>query len=183
MSDNEVICLEDWAKQKGIERIVEFLVGGDELPVDRKYTLFVTAHLSKSKQIDAEFHCKHFRNKFDRQILGRGKRLYKALFIEEGLNKLSNSFNQRHTHWLFQKPKNLTTELFTNKFTALWQEVCGSDDVKIIRITTNKGGHSGLIDYLDKERGLDFGSGSFIEQCSDNTALQQHRNTRLGSIY
>ena len=178
MGNNESIYLEDWAKQRGIERIIEFLEGGDELSVDRKYTLFVTAHLSKPKQVDAEFHCKHFRNKFDRQILGRGKRLYKALFIEEGLNRHSRSFNQRHTHWLFQKPKNLTAMQFAKKFTTLWQEVCGSDDVNIKRITKRKGGHMGLIDYLDKERGLDFGSGSFIEQCSDNTALQLHRNTR-----
>lgn len=153
-----------------MERIYNFLCSGDEICATKKYTLFVSAHFGKSKQIDAEHHAKHFRNCLDRKILGRGKRLYKALFIEEG-NEYS--FNQRHAHWLIQKPQNMSKREFTNLFTELWYEVCGSRNIVIKSVLKKEGGLEGLITYLTKEQDADgyIGNRAFVMEASDNQLL------------
>jgi hypothetical protein len=158
-------------RESDIERIGEFMWQGDELPPEKKYRLFVTAHFGCKYQEAAEIHAAHFRNKLDRAVLGRGKRLYKAFFVEQGA---AHSFNQRHAHWLIEKPTHTSTQQFMDVFQSLWLEVCGSSNVLCKPIQKKKGGLNGLVAYLTKERDRwgELGSASFVPELSDNQRLQ-----------
>ena len=82
---SELIDLAEWCEQlreaNAFNECISFFSKGDEC---RHVDYFITAHLSKSKQQVAEHHIKHFRNVLDRKTCGRGRRLYKAVFVEEG---------------------------------------------------------------------------------------------------
>lgn len=159
-------------REKDIERIIDFMWQGDELPPEKKYRLFVTAHFGGKYQETAEFHAAHFRNKLDRAVLGRGKRLYKALFVEQGA---AHSYNQRHAHWLIEKPEHMSKRQFMDVFQALWLEVCGSTDVLCKPVLKKDGGLGGLVTYLtkDRDRGREIGSASFVAEFSDNARLNK----------
>ena len=58
----------------------------------------------------------HFRNVLDRKIYGKHRRLQKAVFIEEGKNATSRSYNERHCHMLIEKPKHLTLKQYKKEF-------------------------------------------------------------------
>jgi len=167
---SEVISIEQLIENKQAAACLDFFSKGDD---NRCVHYFVTAHLSKSKQQVAEHHIKHFRNVLDRRVFGRAKRLYKAVFIEEGTNALSRSYNQRHCHMLIQKPKHLTKAQFEKQFNDLWQDICGSDNINWQRITKERGGVGGLIGYCHKE--VKSGIKAFVKELSDNSYLQQHR--------
>lgn len=171
----------NFLNQSYIKKLHNFLVAGDALCMEKKYTLFVSAHLAKDKQIDAEYCCKHFRNVIDRKLCGRSRRLYKALFIENGQYEYCNSYCERHAHWLFELPVNLTEEEFTKVFKIHWQEICGSKNVVIKKIENKLGGINGLYEYLNKERALG-NMATFIEDCSDNARLQNNREKIEGTI-
>ena len=164
----------NFLNQSHIEKLHSFLTTGDDLCVEEKYTIFVSAHFSKDKQIDAELHCRHFRNKLDRQLVGSRKRLYKALFIEEGQNEYCDSYSERHTHWLFGLTYGVTDEQFTTAFKKLWRKECGSSNVDIKLVENKRGGLIGLYDYLTKEQ-KEGCKASFLEHCSDNALLQGNR--------
>ena len=82
---SELIDLAEWCEQlreaNAFDECISFFSKGDDC---RHVDYFITAHLSKSKQQVAEHHIKHFRNVLDRKTCGRGRRLYKAVFVEEG---------------------------------------------------------------------------------------------------
>ena len=181
MTDTE-ISIATLLRIRDMEHVGRFMLAGDALCPTEKYTHFVSAHFSPSKQQDAEHHAKHFRNVFDRKLCGRGRRLYKVLFIEEGD---SYSFNQRHAHWLIHKPAGLSEREFCNSFQACWYEICGSKNVVIKPILKKSGGIEGLISYLTKQRDVDgvIGNCAFIKECSDNTARQQHKKVHAESCY
>jgi len=167
---SEPISIEDIFEEQASDKVVDFLRKGDDcISVD----YFVTAHLSQSKQQVAEHHIKHFRNKLDREMCGRGRRLYKLVFVEEGLNALSRSYNERHCHLLIQKPKHLTKAQFASRFDSLWEEICGSSNIHWKRITIAQGGVGGLISYCNKESR--FGNKPFRAELSDNSYQQKHR--------
>lgn len=153
-----------------IDRIAAFCCDGDEIDLEAKYKLFVSAHFGARQQQIAEHHAKHFRNVLDRKVLGRGRRLYKVLFIEEGA---AHGYNERHAHWLIEKPGKMPASEFTRVFVKLWQEVCGSNNVRIEHIQKQRGGLAGLVQYLTKERNWrdQIGNSSFIRECSDNRRI------------
>jgi hypothetical protein len=168
---SEVITIEDIQADNEFRRVAKFLRKGDTyLSLD----YFVTLHLSKSKQQVAEHHISYFRNVLDRKIYGKHRRLYKAVFIEEGKNATSRSYNERHCHMLIEKPKHLTLKQYKKEFNTLWEEICGSDDITWQRITNKKGGVGGLIDYCNKE--IKYGIKAFTEELSDNSYQQKNRN-------
>ena len=164
-------------RSKDIDRVARFMCDGEDISPEDKYKLFITAHFGGKQQEIAELHAAHFRNKIDRQVMGRGKRLYKVLFMEEGT---SASFNERHAHWLFEKPQHMTQKQFENIFCELWQEICGSDNIQIKRVQKSRGGLEGLLAYCTKERDWQdyLGNSSFIADFSDNARLQKHRQQR-----
>lgn len=164
-------------RSRDIDHIARFMWDGDHIAPDQKYTLFVTAHFGGKQQQIAEQHAAHFRNRLDREVLGRGKRLYKALFMEQGTG---NSYNERHAHWLFEKPAGMTRKQFEAVFCQLWQEICGSDDIQIKPVRKQDGGLHGLLQYLTKERDWQgyLGNKSFIADFSDNARLQTQRQQR-----
>ena len=45
------------------------------------------------------------------------------MFIEEGKNALSRSYNERHCHMLIEKPKHLTLKQYKKEFNTLWEEI------------------------------------------------------------
>ena len=158
-------------------RVGAFMYLGDSLCPTKKYTHFVSAHFGSGKQqVDAEHHAKHFRNVFDRKMCGRGRHLYKLAFVEEG-NEYS--YNERHFHWLIQKPKGMWETTFVKAFKETWLEICGSRNVVIKPIEEAQGGVDGLLWYLSKERDADgfIGNSSFIEAASDNAYNHKFRET------
>ena len=161
-----------------IKQVVRFMWDGDDVSPEIKYKLFITAHFGSKQQQIAEIHAAHFRNKLDRRVMGRGKRLYKILFMEEGTSK---SYNERHSHWLFEKPKHMTLKEFESVFCELWQEICGSDNIQILRVQKSRGGHEGLLQYCTKERDWQgyVGNRSFIASFSDNARVQTHRKQSI----
>ena len=171
---SELIDLAEWCEQlreaNAYNECISFFSKGDDC---RHVDYFITAHLSKSKQQVAEYHIKHFRNVLDRKTCGRGRRLYKAVFVEEGKNALSVSYNQRHCHLLIQKPKHLTKAQFQKQFNQLWADICGSEDIKWKRITAKDGGVGGLISYCNKE--IKSGIKAFRKELSDNSYQQRKR--------
>jgi hypothetical protein len=168
---SEVITIEDLIADNEFGRVAKFLRKGDtHLSLD----YFVTLHFSKSKQQVAEHHIKHFRNVLDRKVYGKHRRLCKAIFIEEGKNALSRSYNERHCHLLIQKPKHLTKAQFQKQFNTLWEEICGSNDIDWQRITNKRGGVGRLISYCNKE--IKQGVKAFIKELSDNSYQQKNRN-------
>ena len=167
---SEVITIEQIQESNAYKGVIDFFRVGD---THASLDYFVTAHLSKAKQEIAEHHIKHFRNVLDRKMCGRSRRLYKAVFIEEGKNATSRSYNKRHCHLLIQKPKHLTKAQFQKQFNELWEEICGSDDIDWQRITNDKGGVGGLISYCNKE--IKEGIRAFRKELSDNCYLQKHR--------
>lgn len=159
-------------RKKLIEDISLFASGGDKVDMESKFNVFVTAHLSKSKQCDIERHCKHFRNVFDRQIVGQRRRLYKILSIEQG----SDTYNKFHAHWLFEIPKEVCSSEFELKFTDLWVSICDSVNIDFRPIQYELGGVNGLINYCTKE--TTYGNyGTFNETCSDNARRQSNRKS------
>ncbi|MDO8864142.1 hypothetical protein Q6D67_20865 [Haliea sp. E1-2-M8] len=178
MTRDNVQTLANIMRVKDIERAWTFLSEGDDISAEKKYTLFITAHFGGRQQQVAELHAAHFRNKLDRRVMGRGKRLYKALFIEEGKGR---SYNERHAHYLFEKPAHMTCAEFTAVFTELWQEVCGSDNVQVKSVRKKVGGLGGLLAYLTKDRDWQdiLGNASFIADFSDNARLQKQRQQRI----
>ena len=168
---SEVITIEQLQESNAYKDVLEFFRQGDTY---QSVDYFITAHLSKSKQEVAEHHIKHFRNVLDRKICGAHRRLYKAIFIEEGKNALSRSYNERHCHLLIQKPKHLTKAKFQKKFNTLWEEICGSNDIDWQRITNKRGGVGRLISYCNKE--IKQGVKAFIKELSDNSYQQKNRN-------
>ena len=98
--------------------------------------------------------------------------LYKAVFIEEGKNATSRSYNKRHCHLLIQT-NDLTKAQFQKQFNELWEEICGSDNIDWQRITNDKGGVGGLVSYCNKE--IKEGIRAFRKELSDNCYLQKHR--------
>ena len=173
----EVIYIEDIRHNSELRKVVEFCCNGDKhIEAEDKFQYFVTAHFSKSKQIDAEHCLKHFRNVLDKKVYGSRRRLYKACFVEEGKNNTSASYNKRHAHILIEKPKHLTKAQFEKQFNSLWEDICGSDNIRWKRITNKEGGVLGLVNYCIKE--IDFGNKAFIEELSDNSSLQNNRETR-----
>ena len=167
---SEVICIYDIIRKNEIEKAIKFFVRGDNIPIEDKFQYFVTAQLSKSKQEVAEHHIKHFRNVLDRKVCGKHRRIYKATFIEGG-----TVFNERHCHMFIQKPKHLTKSQFEKQFNQLWQQTCGSDDIKWERITNKDGGVSGLLSYLNKQ--VEHGIRAFTEELSDNSYQQSNRQS------
>lgn len=177
MSKNNDFSVASVLRMNDIERTARFMNLGDDLCATKKYNYFVSAHFGSGKQqMDAEYHAKHFRNVFDRKMCGRGKRLYKVAFVEEG-NQYSH--NERHFHWLIHKPKGMWEKTFVKAFKETWLEVCGSRNVVIKRVEEERGGLNGLLCYLSKERDVNgfIGNASFIEQASDNAYLQKFRET------
>lgn len=169
---NEVICIYDIIREKQIRKAVRFFNGGDDVNWRDKFQYFVTAQLSKSKQQIAEEHIRHFRNRLDREIYGKHRRLYKATFIEGG-----TEYNERHCHMLIQKPKDMTKAKFEKIYNTLWQEICGSDDIVWRRITEKDGGVVGLLSYLNKQ--VEHGIRAFTEELSDNSYQQKNRQTTI----
>ncbi len=167
----EVVYIEDIIKENEIAKAIKFFCRGDEIAVEDKFQYFVTAHLSYSKQQVAEHHIKHFRNVLDRKIYGKHRRLYKAVFIEKG-----DFDNERHCHLLIHKPKHLTKAQFEKQFNTLWQQICGSTDIKWKRITQKEGGIGGLLTYLNKQIKTK-GIRAFTEELSDNSYQQTNRQT------
>ena len=168
---SEVITIEDIKERNAYDSVLEFFRLGD---THKSLDYFITAHLSKSKQEVAEHHIKHFRNVLDRKIYGKHRRLQKAVFIEEGKNALSRSYNERHCHMLIEKPKHLTLKQYKKEFNTLWEEICGSNDIDWQRITNKRGGVGRLIDYCNKE--IKYGIKAFTEELSDNSYQQKNRN-------
>ena len=168
---SEVITIEDIQADNEFGRVAKFLRKGDT-HLSLKY--FVTAHLSKSKQPVADHHIKHFSNVLDRKIYGKHRRLQKAVFIEEGKNATSRSYNERHCHMLIEKPKHLELREFRKQFNTLWEEICGSNDIDWQRITNKRGGVGRLISYCNKE--IKQGVKAFIKELSDNSYQQKNRN-------
>jgi hypothetical protein len=161
---------------KLIRDISLFASGGDKKDIEDKFSVFVTAHLAKSKQADIEYHCKHFRNVFDRAILGQRRRLYKILSIERG----AEQYNQFHAHWLMELPVFMSLSKFETKFTELWIDICGSSNIEFKVIENELGGINGLIHYCTKE--VSYGNyGTFNELCSDNARNQNNRHS-LGQL-
>ncbi len=151
-----------------------FIQAGDSLVPEDKLHFFVTAHFSKAKQIDVHRCCSHFRNRIDRTILGRSKRLYKALWLEEGQQLNTSARDSTHAHWLFEWPANTTDEAFKHVFIELWSNICGSSNIDIRPIQLEKGGALGIVNYCLKETDLG-NTDVFIESCSDNARLQKNR--------
>lgn len=159
-------------REQYIQKIALFARKGDDIQVEEKFNYFVTAHLSKSKQQNIEHHCKHFRNRIDREVFRSGKRLYKILSIEQG----SQLYNEAHTHWLLELPNHISEEVFKDIFSRLWIEICGSKNIRITPILYELGGVQGLINYCTKE--TTYGNyGTFIEHCSDNARKQKLRQS------
>ena len=171
---SEVITIEQIQESNAYKDVLEFFRQGDTY---QSVDYFITAHLSKSKQEVAEHHIKHFRNVLDRKICGAHRRLYKAIFIEEGKNALSRSYNERHCHLLIQKPKHLTKAQFQKQFNTLWEEICGSNDIDWQRITNKRGGVGKLIDYCNKE--IKYGIKAFTEELSDNSYHQKKTRQKI----
>ena len=171
---SEVITIEQIQESNAYDNVLEFFSKGD---THKSLDYFITAHLSKSKQEVAEHHIKHFRNVLDRKICGAHRRLYKAIFIEEGKNALSRSYNERHCHLLIQKPKHLTKAQFQKQFNTLWEEICGSNDIDWQRITNKRGGVGGLISYCNKE--IKQNIRAFRKELSDNSYHQKKTRQKI----
>lgn len=171
MRENEQ-TLEDVIIGKEITKALKFFSSGDDIDIEDKFQYFVSAHLSYSKQQVAEEHIRHFRNKLDRKIYGKHRRIYKAVFIEKG-----DFDNERHCHLLIHKPKHLTKAQFEKQFNTLWQQTCGSMDIVWKRITLKEGGIGGLLTYLNKQVKTKDLHRAFLEELSDNSYQQKHRQS------
>lgn len=153
----------------------DFILAGDELLPEDKLHFFVTAHFSKTNQIDVHRCCSHFRNRIDRVVLGKSRhRLYKALWLEEGKQLTTNARDTTHAHWLFEWPANISDKAFKHVFIELWSEICDSADIKFRRVQLEQGGALGIVNYCLKESDMG-NTGVFVEPCSDNARLQKNR--------
>lgn len=152
-----------------------FILAGDSLVPENKLHFFVTAHFSKAKQVDVHKCCSHFRNCIDRVVLGKSRRrLYKALWLEEGKQLTTNARDTAHAHWLIEWPAGVSDKAFKHVFIELWSEVCGSANIKFKLVRPEQGGALGIVNYCVKEGDLG-NTDTFIESCSDNARMQRNR--------
>lgn len=152
-----------------------FILAGDSLAAEDKMHFFVTSHFSKAKQIDVYKCCSHFRNRIDRVVFGKSRRrLYKALWLEEGQQLNTSARDTTHAHWLIEWPANTTDKAFKHVFLELWSDICGSTNIKFKRVQLEKGGALGIVNYCLKESDMG-NTGVFVEPCSDNARLQKNR--------
>lgn len=155
-----------------------FIAAGDKLAPEEKLHLFVSAHFRKCNQDDLHHWSKHFRNCIDRVFLRRsGRRLYKALWIEEGKQLTTSTLNTAHAHWLIEVPEHISQKAFKRVFCALWIKICRHSDIEFKVIEVERGGVHGLVSYCLKESEMG-NTGVFIEDCSDNARLQKNRKSR-----
>lgn len=153
----------------------DFILAGDRLFPEDKMHFFVTGHFSKAKQTDVYKCCSHFRNRIDRVVLGKSKRrLYKALWLEEGKQLTTTARDTTHAHWLIEWPTGISDKALKHVFIELWSEICGSADIKFRQIQLEQGGALGIVNYCVKENDMG-NTGTFIEPCSDNARLQKNR--------